>query len=771
MSGGAKPVPSAASRAVESAPEWVERLAAFLREQDGVKALRVNAATHTASVAAISEIDFPEIRAELQGILLGIEDSRRDGAAWSRRLPGGIVARGSGQEFTVQRDSCETAPRFWTWREFEWPAPERGAEAPSSPEWKALAWSAAVCGSVGLAGFAGQRLGLLPRPWFVALSLIAIAAGGWDAALETWRNLRKGGLDFHFLMLAVAAGAASIGAWSEAALLLFLFSGSGAMEEYALHRTQSEVNALLKSAPKEATLVTPEGGERVISVERVRVGDRLLVHAGEGFAADGQVLKGSSAADESSLTGESQPVDKAVGAPVFSGSLNLWGAVEIEVQRLPSESTLQKIIRLIQTAQKLKAPSERFTDKFGGRYTAAVFGLGATLFLVWWLGYGLPAFESTGGRVSAFYRAMTVLVVASPCALVLSIPAAILAAIACGARHGILFRGGAAIEKLSQVRVVALDKTGTLTTGELAVVACESFPPGREGRVLELAVALEGKSQHPVARAILRHGRSVGGPRAEVSGFESLTGMGLRGRVDGIECVLGRRELFEAGPWKEFFRTMPAVGADLNEVWIISDQLVGRILLRDEIRKESAATLGRLRTAGIRTVMLTGDRSHAAEQVAGQIGIDEVRAGLTPGQKVEAISELSRAGVKVAMVGDGVNDAPCLAAAYVSVAMGARASDSALEQAEIVLMNDRIENFSFAYDLSVMARRVIRQNLVVSLGTVIVMVVVSIVGAIPLSLGVFAHEGSTVVVCLNGLRLLFFGGVRRPPAPATPAAA
>jgi Cd2+/Zn2+-exporting ATPase len=494
------------------------------------------------------------------------------------------------------------------------------------------------------------------------------------------------------------------------------------------------------------------------------VGDRLLVHAGEGFAADGQVLKGTSAADESSLTGESHPVDKDLGSPVFSGSINLWGAVEVEVQRLPAESTLQKIIRLIQTAQSLKAPSERFTDKFGGRYTALIFALAGSMFLIWWLGLGLPAFSEAGGVPSAFYRAMTLLVVASPCALVLSIPAAILAAIACGARHGILFRGGAAIEKLAQVGVVALDKTGTLTTGELSVVSCESFPPGREGTVLELAVALEGKSQHPVARAVLRHGRAKAVRAREVDQFESLTGQGLRGRVDGLECVLGRRELFVAGPWRDFFESMPQVDADYNEVWVITDTIVGRLLLRDEIRKESAATLGRLRRDGIRTVMLTGDRRHAAEQVATQLGIDEVRSGLTPGQKVDAVVELSRSGAKVAMVGDGVNDAPSLAAAYVSVAMGARGSDSALEQAEIILMNDRIENFSIAYDLSMKARKVIRQNLVISLGTIVVMVVVSIAGSIPLSLGVFAHEGSTVVVCLNGLRLLFFGVKREPAA-------
>ena len=289
--------------------------------------------------------------------------------------------------------------------------------------------------------------------------------------------LRKGEVEIHFLMLTVALGAVLIGAWSEAVLLLFLFSASGSMEAFALARTQREVSALLKSAPKRATLVLPDGGEREVDVADLQAGQRLRVKPGEAFAADGTVLLGRSASDESALTGEAVPVEKNVGDPVFSGTLNLWGAVEFNVTRLPSESTLQKIIRLIQTAQKLRAPSERFTDRFGTGYTYAVIGGSALMFLVWWLGFGVPAFANEPGTRSAFYRAMTLMVVASPCALVLSIPSAILAAIAWGARHGVLFRGGAVIEQLAGIAVVALDKTGTLTTGDLAVVGCESHPP------------------------------------------------------------------------------------------------------------------------------------------------------------------------------------------------------------------------------------------------------------------------------------------------------
>jgi Cd2+/Zn2+-exporting ATPase len=527
------------------------------------------------------------------------------------------------------------------------------------------------------------------------------------------------------------------------------------MEEYALDRTQREVSALLKSSPKRATVILADGSEKEVAVEDLRVRQRVRVKPGQAFAADGVVVQGRSASDESALTGEANPVEKNVGDQVFSGTLNLWGIVEFDVVRLPSESTLQKIIRLIQTAQKLKAPSERFTDKFGTGYTYIVIGGAALMFLVWWLGFKLPAFTNTEETRSAFYRAMTLMVVASPCALVLSIPSAILAAIAWGARHGVLFRGGAAIENLADVKVVALDKTGTLTTGELTVVGTESFPSGRESEVLQLALALESKSHHPIARAIVRHARAAGVAELAVDDFQSITGQGLRGKIESATLLLGRRELLESGPLAEWAKNLPAASPDLSEVWVIARGLVGRILLKDQIRAESRAVLADLRRAGLRSVMLTGDRRHAAEAVAKELGVDEVRAGLSPEDKVNAIQSLRTAGAKVAMVGDGVNDAPSLAAADVSVAMGARGSDAALEQAEVILMHDRIENFLAAQRLSWRARAVIRQNLAISLGVVVVMVIATALGAVPLAVGVAAHEGSTLIVCANSLRLLF----------------
>lgn len=737
----------------QSTVNWTEALAEFLRTQPGVSAVRIDPAAHRVAVATIGSVDLAELEDRLAATIAAVEEQlalrKVDGVA-----PAGFALRREGEATVIGRKMGTTAEALWQWRELEWPQ-EREEHEHEAGEWRTLAVLAAVCGVAGIAGALVERFA--PGMVWLARALfgVALAAGGWDAAVDTWGNLKKREVDIHFLMLLVAVGAVCIGAWSEAVLLLFLFSASGAMEAFAMDRTQREVSSLLKSSPKTAVLVRPDGSEKEVPVEELQVGQRLRVKPGQAFAADGVVVSGRSASDESALTGEATPVEKAKGDQVFSGTINLWGVVEFDVARLPSESTLQKIIRLIQTAQKLKAPSERFTDRFGTGYTYAVIGGATLMFLVWWLGFGLPAFENTEETRSAFYRAMTLLVVASPCALVLSIPSAILAAIAWGARHGVLFRGGAAIEKLAEVKVVALDKTGTLTTGELAVVGCESYPAGRADEVLRLAYALEAKSNHPIARAIVRHARAAGVKELAVEEFQSLTGQGLRGRVDGATLLLGRRELLESGPLAEWAKQLPAAAAELSEVWVIARGLVGRILLKDQIRAESRGVLAALKSRGLRTVMLTGDRRHAAEAVAKELGLDEVRAGLSPEDKVGAIQALRQDGRKIAMVGDGVNDAPSLAAADVSVAMGARGSDAALEQAEVILMHDRIENFLAAQRLSWRARAVIRQNLAISLGVVVVMVIATAVGAVPLAVGVAAHEGSTLVVCLNSLRLLF----------------
>ena len=537
---------------------------------------------------------------------------------------------------------------------------------------------------------------------------------------------------------------------------MFLFSFSGALEHYAFGRTQKEIRALFRDVPKTATALDDRGREREVAVENLRAGMKLLIKPGAQFPVDAEIFKGATAADESNLTGEATPAEKKVGDSVLAGTINLWGAVEIIVTKPAAESALQKIITLIHEAQQQKAPAQLFADKFSTFYTYFVLGLSLAMYFVWWLILGYAPLRSAVEAHSALYRAGTLLVVSSPCALVLSIPSAVLAAIAWGARHGILFRGGAAVEKLAEVNTVCLDKTGTLTTGELRVETVESFPPGREKEIVQLAYSLEKLSTHPLARAITRHGKQQGLEVIEFPHFESVTGEGLKARRDGREILLGKRAWVESLVCRDGFAA-PQSGAGTSEVWISAGDLLGRVILRDDIRPQSASVVEELRHEGLRSVVLTGDRKAAAEHLRAELKLDDVRAELKPEQKVAAIQELSGQGRRVAMIGDGVNDAPSLAAADIGVAMGARGSDAALEQADVVLMHDRLENFLAAFRLSQRARRVIRQNLVISLGTVVVLVTFAMLGKIPLTIGVVGHEGSTVVVVMNSLRLLFGG--------------
>ncbi|HMP82779.1 MAG TPA: cation-translocating P-type ATPase, partial [Verrucomicrobiota bacterium] len=677
-----------------------------------------------------------------------------------------ITITHEGNRTTIARVTCPTAPKFWRWRDIPFPKfVQRDIDLSDAEEhigeWKWQLLCAALCAGFGMAAFFWTRND--PRPDAIGYLLYALAylAGGWFAAEELWERLRKeGGLDVHFLMLAVAAGAAAVNQWNEGVILLFLFSFAGALEHYAMERTQREIRSLFREAPKAATLVDERGLESQIQVERLRAGMRLLVKPGDQFPVDAEIIKGRTAADESNLTGEAMPVEKSIGDSVLAGTINLWGAVQVNVLRPAAESSLQKIIRLIKEAQRQKAPSQRFTDRFSATYTYVVIGVSFAMFFVWWLGFRLPPFVSTENVTSAFYRTMTLLVVSSPCALVLSIPSAVLAAIAWGARHGVLIRGGAAVEKMADVNVVALDKTGTLTTGELRVEKVESFPPGRENEVTRLAYSLERLSTHPLARAITRHGKQHALEAIEFDRFESVTGQGLKALHNGQTCMLGRRAWIASAQTRFTIQTVAPTEAGFSEIWVSHDGLIGRIILRDDVRPQAREVVDELKQSGLRTVVLTGDRRATAEHLKVELHLDEVRAELKPEEKVAVIKSFSDAGQRVAMVGDGVNDAPSLAAAHVGVAMGARGSDAALEQADVVLMHDRLENFLAAFRLSQRARRIIRQNLVISLGTVAVLVTFAMLGKIPLPVGVVGHEGSTVVVVMNSLRLLL-GGNRR----------
>jgi Cd2+/Zn2+-exporting ATPase len=757
-------------------------LADALAEHDEIKAVWLDAKNRKVSFAFTPGADSGDVQERLKEVVARHEPGDLPECAhdsWSvvcelcdrgshQKLPEGIRVQPIPQAgVMLEKETCPTARGLWRWRDFRWiRIRPRIIPSPSTikdlEEWKVALVLALVCLAATLAGFVLERmlpgeLGWLARGAFV----VAYLTGGWHPAEEVWELLRKRILDVHFLMLCVAGGAAAIGHWEEGAILLFLFSFSGALEELAMARTEREIQSLFHEAPKEAVRVGPDGEERRVPADQLVAGDVIRVRPDEQFAVDAEIIKGKTAVNEANLTGEALPVDKQEADQVFSGTLNTWGSVDCRVLRPVIESALAKILKLIREAQESKAPSQRLTDRFGTRYTYLILGLSLAMFLIWWLMMGIPPFMNPEGR-SAFYRAMTLLVVASPCALVLSIPSAILAGIAASARHGVLFRGGAAIENLARIDRVALDKTGTLTTGELKLVGVESVPPGREDDVLAAAAALGHHSTHPVSRAVAGHFAGQGKTRQDVEQFRSLSGLGVQGhivtadRLDGAR--MGRRSLFDDADW---VRQLPWPKPGTTETVVEAGEVRGRILMEDEVRTVSRDLIHRLHALGLRVTMLTGDRREAADNVASQVGLDGVLCELKPEDKVNAIRSWTAQGEKVAMVGDGVNDAPSLVAAYVAIGMGLRGSDAVLEQADVVLMKDRLENVVFAYELSRRAQAVIRQNLAISLGVIGILVLSALGSFIPLTLGVIGHEGSTVIVVLNSLRLLL-----KPPAAA-----
>ena len=741
-----------------------------LAEDPTLEAVTIDRGRKTISVATLGQANVPQLTERIQRtfqqaqtgraergctLLAGHGECRTCVDPLSDLQRQKIHIQHEGDKTTIARVTCPTAPSFWRWRDIPFPKlVQRDVEflehVEEIDEWKPQLAAAILCGLFGLTAYFFHS-----SPHALLGYLLAYVAGAWYTTEEIWERLQKGTIDVHFLMLAVAIGSASIGAWGEGATLLFLFSFSGALEHYALGRTQREIRSLFHDAPKFATVLDAHGHEQEMRVEMLRPGMRLLIKPGAQFPVDAEVAKGQTASDESNLTGEATPVEKQIGDMVLSGTINLWGAVEVMVLRPVTESALQKIIHLIREAQRQKAPAQQFTDRFSTCYTYSVLGLSLAMFFVWWLGFGQAPFGAANVEHSAFYHTMTLLVVASPCALVLSIPSAVLAAIAWSARHGILFRGGAAVEKLAGVTVVALDKTGTLTTGELCIEKIESFPAGKEMEVAQLAFSLERLSQHPLARAITRYGKQQGLRTLDLEGFQSITGQGLSARHAGLDCRLGRREWLAEGQWRSRISEVPGMESGLAEVWLARGELLGRIVMRDDIRAQAKELIQELRQEGLRHVVLTGDRKSAALHLERELQLEDVRAELKPEQKLSEIRALTTQGQRVAMVGDGVNDAPSLAAAHIGVAMGARGSDAALEQADVVLMHDRLENFLAAFRLSRRARRVIRQNLIISLGTVAVLVTFALLGRIPLTVGVVGHEGSTVIVVMNSLRLLF----------------
>jgi len=618
-------------------------------------------------------------------------------------------------------------------------------EAPG--EWRKLAFLAAVSGGLGLLSLVAERFGETGHLWALALVAGSCLAGGWDAAIDGWASLRERRIDVHLLMIIVAVGAWIVGAQWEGALLLFLFSTAGAIEHYAMDRTRGAIDALLDKSPKHARRLGSDDSETEVPVSALLPGDRIAILPGELVPADGKVLSGESAVDESNLTGEAKPAPKQAGSDVAGGTLNSWGRLIVEVTRAERDSALQRIVRLIREAQDSKAPAQRAIDKWGDTY--AIFTLSASALFFVYLQFTAP----DGVReASPLYRAMTLLVVLSPCALVLSVPSAVLAAIAAGARQGILFRGGAAVERLADVDCICFDKTGTLTAGVPEVAALEIYPEDTDRRrALSALLTLESSTTHPFAAGVVRACLKEGASLLPVQGLSNSPGQGVSGTVAGSRWSVGTREFVGGGSLPP---ATVAEGAIVSEVWASDGTVTIRATLVDRIRDESRSTLIALHARKIRTVMLTGDREEAAAVAARQVGIQSYAAALTPDAKMAAIRRYSAEGHVVAMVGDGVNDAPSLAAADVAVGMGGRGSDAALESSDLVLTDDRIGRLVDAIELSRSARMAIRFNVLISVGAALGMAAYVIFRGAPLPLAVSVHEGSTIVVCLNGLRLL-----------------
>jgi Cd2+/Zn2+-exporting ATPase len=597
--------------------------------------------------------------------------------------------------------------------------------------------------SAWFAGGSGSQIGVL-------LYAAAYLAGGTGSAVTAWTALRRGRVDVNVLMLAAAAGAAWLGAWAEGSVLLFLFSLSNAMEFYAMGRTRRAIRALMALRPATA-LVRRDGDVTVVPADTLRIGEIVIVRPAERLPADGIVASGDSSVDQAPITGESMPVDVGPGSTVFAGTINQRGGLEVRVTKDPEDTTLARIIALVEEAQSAQVPAQRMIDRFGQIYAVVIIA-GSVLAYTVMLGLGMAS-------GTALYRAITLLVVASPCAIVISTPAAILSAIANAARRGILFKGGAFLEALARIDTVVFDKTGTLTTGRPVVTDVLALE-GDERSLLARAAGLEQRSEHALADAVLAACRERGIGVTAAESFESVTGRGVRGRVNGALVRVGSAAFMR----EEALEIPEAVRIDAERLhrdgktllYVADGRLTGIIAVADVPRPSAASALRSLHALGVRRLaMLTGDHPQAAGAVADRLGITEVRAELLPDEKADAVRALERGG-RVAVVGDGVNDAPALAAADVGIAMGAAGTDAALETADVILMGDDLGRLPYAIGLSRRTRRVVAQNLAFASLVIAALITLTLGFGLHLAFGVVGHEGSTVIVVLNGLRLLAY---------------
>lgn len=622
--------------------------------------------------------------------------------------------------------------------------------------------AAMLCGFLLFLGWFALHLNWLG----LALLLLpaAYVIGGYESAREGLTTLfKEKELDVDLLMIVAALGAASLGLWKQeyhliidGAILILIFAISGALEGYAMRRTERSIRSLM-SLTADTARVLRQGSEEMVSISELRVGDEIVVKPGEIIPTDGVILSGYSTLNQAAITGESLPVEKTVGEEVFAGSLNGYGALQLQVHKPAESSLIQRVIKLVEQAQTEAPPSQEFIEKFERGYARLIVIAGILLAI-------LPPFIWGWDWETTIYRALTFLVVASPCALMAAIMPTLLSGIANGARRGILFKNGSQLEMIGKVRAIAFDKTGTLTTGLVKVsqvIASEEFT---HNDVLTAAASVESASEHPIAKAIIQAAAELTWERAIAA--QAIPGQGIIGIVDEEKIIVGNGTFI-----KKYVTNLPAALQKTAQgwedegktvVWVAQENspsgitnCLGIIAIADEVRSEAAATIHQLRKLGIEEiVMLTGDNQRTAQTFAKLVGIDRVYAELLPEDKLDVIRSLQKHYQTVAMVGDGINDAPALAQASVGIAMGVAGSDVALETADIVLMADNLEKIAVAMKLGKRSHSIIKQNITVALGFIVLLLIANFFGNINLPMGVIGHEGSTVLVTLSGLRLL-----------------
>lgn len=626
-----------------------------------------------------------------------------------------------------------------------------------------------LCGVALLVGWLGPKISTLSENAGFGFLLAAYFFGGYFTLKEAVGKIARGEFEIDFLMLVAAGGAALLGEWAEGALLLFLFSLGHALEYYAMARARNAISALAELAPEEA-LVRRDGREVMAPVEELTPGDIVIIRSNERLPADGFVIKGESSVNQAPITGESAPVDKfpvadpasAAANPgdikaahrIFAGSINGAGSLEVQVTRLASETTLARVVEMVTAAETRQSPTQSFTKKFEKIFVPCVIALAVATAFSWLVFNETPA--------ESFYRSMAVLVAASPCALAIATPSAILSGVARAANGGVLIKGGAPLEALGRLDSIAFDKTGTLTFGEPRVVEIIPFAGVTETVLLRTAAAVEALSDHPLAEAIVRDARErCGAFELSATEFKSITGKGVSARLGGELVHIGKTALFTetdaAPPPEELLFEVKRMSSRGRTTMIVrrGNTYLGAIGLMDTPRAASRQVIQQLRDIGVtEMMMISGDNQNVADAIAREVGLDQAFGDLMPEDKVEKIGELKEAG-GVAMVGDGVNDAPAMANATVGIAMGAAGSDVALETADIALMADKLETLPFAVGLSRATSRIIRQNLWVSLGVVALLIPATLLG-LGIGPAVFVHEGSTLVVVTNALRLLAY---------------